>query len=156
MFYVIVFSWNNSPCLFTIHGPSLSVHQPFMSLGRQVTKKQRQPYSVWTGQFWNGQDCLFVWYTRTLATQSLSFSVQCQSTAAFQCTQTDSEEESVMTDGLPVGCVLPFDTLDTPPPPHAVVVTSLFRPLPHHVSINHRHSVHRQLERNFVIDKLQW
>ena len=32
----------------------------------------------------------------------------------------------------------------TPPhPPPTVFITSLFRPLPHHFSINHRHSVHR-------------
>ena len=38
-------------------------------------------------------------------------------------------------DGLPVGCVLPYDTLNTLPPPPAVVITSLFRPLPHHFYI---------------------
>ena len=118
MLHIIALSWNNSSCLCTLHVPSLAVLQPFMVLGSRRWRSSKESPTVYTGQFWNGHDCLF-WYTRTLATQFFlgrltglkhqltnSSSVQFRSVATFQCTQKDGEEEAVRTDWLRVDCVL--------------------------------------------------
>ena len=114
-------------------------------------KQQRQPYSVCTGQFWNGQDCLFISYTCMLATQSFLW---CSVPAGgYLAEHPEGWWRGGCHSGLPVSCGLPFDTLNTPPPPTAIVITSLCWPLLHHFSINHRHSAHRH--RNTILSLIK-
>ena len=61
-----------------------------------MTKQQRQPYSVCTGQFWNEQDCLFAWYVCWQPSPSLG--VQFQSEASYQRIQKNGKVEAVKTD----------------------------------------------------------
>ena len=141
----IVLSWNNSHCLCTTHLPSLSVPQPYMSLGRHRWHEAAERTVLclhWAVLEWPGQsDCC----TCALATQSFLLAF---SSSRRLPSSAPRKWKGDLHDGLPVCCVLPFDTPNTPsapptPPPAVVIITSLLRPLPHHFSINHRHSVHR-------------
>ena len=104
-------------------------------------KQQRQPSSVCAGQFWNEQGCSCD--KRACWQPSPSFGIQFQLAVALQCTQRDGKEEAVMMDNQwAVFCLLTL-TPNIPPPPPATVVTSLYQPLLHHFSVNHRHSVQK-------------
>ena len=135
MFNVVVVSWNYSPCLCTARMPSLLVPQPFMSLRRQVTKQQREPYTsmfVLAVPEWTGLSIVLV-HMYVGNPVRPSYGVQLWSATAFQCTQTDGEGEAFMT-----GCVWPFDsTPQSPPPPppcpfHGLPLRASPAPFLHH------------------------
>ena len=93
VFLVIVLSWNNSFCLCAIHMPSLSVHQPFTSLGRHRWRSS-------------------TWYTCTLATQS--FLWRSVSVGGYLKVHPKGWWRGGSYDGsITVGYVLPFDTPTT-------------------------------------------
>ena len=154
VFHVIVLSWNNSPCLWlcTKHMPSLSVPQPFMSLGRRRWWCRRESYSVSTVQLWNEQDCVF--HIHVCWQPSLSLGVQFQLAAAFQSTQKYGEEEAVLTDyQWVVFCLLTSQTPHHHPLPFSLPPTSgLF----HNISPSITGTQLTDLEHNYIIDKLQW
>ena len=123
-----------------------------------LTKQQCKPYSVYTEQFWNGRDYLFVWYTCMLA-KNQSF-LWC-SLPIDGCLPVHPEGwwRGVCQDGLPVGCVSPFDTSNTWPPPPVIVITPLSQPLQHckWPFLHQSQALRSQtLEHNFTTDKLQW
>ena len=134
--FTSLFSLETTALAFTLcHHHQSHKHSCHLGDAGDKAAKRALPFIVHTGQFWNGQDCLFFWYTCTMATQSFL----CCSVLVGGCLPV--QPEAVVTDYQ--GTVLPFDTPNTPPPPPAVFTASLFWPLLHHSSISQRHSVHR-------------
>ena len=139
---------------FVIHVQSLSAPQQFMSLERHRWQTSREsPTLSVLGS--SGMDRT-IWIHVSWQS-SLFFGVQFQSTADFQCTQKDCEEEFVMTDHQ--WAVLPFDTQtlhhQPPSPPfrrcHYLPLPS--SPAPFFERLQTLSS--QTLEPDFIIEKLR-
>ena len=128
LFHAIVPSWQYNPCLCTIHVPSLLVSQPFLSSGRYRWRSGRESPN------------LSVLGSSGVEHRGLHLAFSSRRRLP------SSAPRKLMKEGchdrLPMGCVLPFDTPSTPPPPPAVFITSLLRLLPYNFLVNHRQSVH--------------
>ena len=137
----------NSPCPCTTRVPSLSVPQPVMSLGRHRWRSGTESPTLSMSLLGSSGmdrtvhslDIHVRWQPRP------SLGVQFQSAAVFQCPQKDGEEDAVLTDyQWAVFCLLTPQNPPPPlPPPPDVFITSSIRSLLHHISISHRHIVHR-------------
>ena len=139
---------------FVIHVQSLSAPQPFMSLERHrwQTSRESPTLSVLGSSGMDRTACSF--NIHVCWQPSPSVGVQFQSTAAFQGTQKDGEEEAVMTCyQWAVFCFL------TPQNPTATPLLLSYLALPASPApfLHQSQALSSQtLEHNFIIDKLQW
>ena len=97
VFRVTFLSFNNSPCHCAIHVPSLSVPQPFMSLGRHRWRSSRESPTLYVLGSSRRDRIVYSFHIHVRWQPSPSCGVHFQ-TAAFKCTKKYGEEEAIMTD----------------------------------------------------------